>query len=533
MQLTAYLNLWAAKAYNFYCQQRLYAVLLLALLAAAVLLRFYNLSGTLLFQADQGRDALVVRHLLTQGDLIFIGPVTSIGNMYLGPFYYYFMAPFLLLANFSPLGPAIGVALVNVLLVFFTYYWGRQMVGKTAAMWAAFFTCFSAVLVEYSRFSWNPNLSAFFSLASLYALFLSFQRSSKYWLWTAFLLGILLQLHYVNLIIALVAGVFWLVDCGRKYRQPQERRSSHFFYYSFLSAVIFFATTLPLLLFDIKNKGLNLQALSRIFFQEQGFTPHQGSNLWTILEAVTGKVAHLFIKLLFPGEAFLADLVPGWYWYLVGGGSLICLLFVGLLFSRRQSKYALGHAILAVSCLLAVLALAAYQHSVFNHYLLFFLPVLFLICGSLIAALKRWPTFYLWGGVFLGIIFLWANFNPHIYRPFTYGYRQVREVAAKLAASVPAGSTYSFVIQAHSRDTYGDYYRYFLEQQPAQILPLADLAKLDYLYVIDETKQIDLFNVPTYEIVIARNATSSVELVPTSLDWVDIYRFNLRGKNYE
>ena len=144
MQLTAYLNLWAAKAYNFYCQQRLYTVLLLALLAAAVLLRFYNLSGTLLFQADQGRDALVVRHLLTQGDLIFIGPVTSIGNMYLGPFYYYFMAPFLLLANFSPLGPAIGVALVNVLLVFFTYYWGRQMVGKTAAMWAAFFTCFSA-----------------------------------------------------------------------------------------------------------------------------------------------------------------------------------------------------------------------------------------------------------------------------------------------------------------------------------------------------------------------------------------------------
>ena len=66
-----------------------------------------------------------------------------------------------------------------------------------------------------------------------YALFLSFQRSSKYWLWTAFLLGILLQLHYVNLIIALVAGVFWLVDCGRKYRQPQERRSSHFFYYIF------------------------------------------------------------------------------------------------------------------------------------------------------------------------------------------------------------------------------------------------------------------------------------------------------------
>ena len=165
--------------------------------------------------------------------------------MYLGPFYYYFMTPFLLLANFSPLGPAIGVALVNVLLVFFTYYWGRQMVGKTAAMWAAFFTCFSAVLVEYSRFSWNPNLSAFFSLASLYALFLSFQRSSKYWLWTAFLLGILLQLHYVNLIIALVAGVFWLVDCGRKYRQPLEWRSSRFLYYSFLSAVIFFATTLP------------------------------------------------------------------------------------------------------------------------------------------------------------------------------------------------------------------------------------------------------------------------------------------------
>ena len=58
------------------------------------------------FLGAEGRDVIIVRTLLVKADPILIGPGTSVGGMYLGPLYYYFMAPFLLLA----------IASMNVLL---------------------------------------------------------------------------------------------------------------------------------------------------------------------------------------------------------------------------------------------------------------------------------------------------------------------------------------------------------------------------------------------------------------------------------
>lgn len=72
--------------------------ILLVLIIAGSWLRLYRLSSTIMFQGDQGRDALIVAKMFKDFDLAFVGPVTSIGNMYLGPFYYYFMLPFF--ANF-------------------------------------------------------------------------------------------------------------------------------------------------------------------------------------------------------------------------------------------------------------------------------------------------------------------------------------------------------------------------------------------------------------------------------------------------
>lgn len=85
--------------------------LLISILIIGAFLRLYKIDGYMTFLGDEGRDVIIVRNLLVNADPILIGPGTSVGGMYLGPLYYYFMAPFLLLANFSPVGPAVGVAL--------------------------------------------------------------------------------------------------------------------------------------------------------------------------------------------------------------------------------------------------------------------------------------------------------------------------------------------------------------------------------------------------------------------------------------
>src|SRR3972149_11757908 len=89
------------------------AILALILLVGAYF-RLYRIDEYMTFLGDEGRDALVVRRLLVNADPILVGPGTSIGNMYLGPIYYYLMAPALFLANFSPVGPSIMVALFGI-----------------------------------------------------------------------------------------------------------------------------------------------------------------------------------------------------------------------------------------------------------------------------------------------------------------------------------------------------------------------------------------------------------------------------------
>src|SRR4030042_6610505 len=103
-------------------QKKITTSLVIGIILVGAFLRLYRLPETVMFQGDQGRDAIVVKRLIKNADWVLLGPVTSVGNMYLGPFYYYFMAPWLWLTYPNPIGPAYGVALVSILTLPLLYY---------------------------------------------------------------------------------------------------------------------------------------------------------------------------------------------------------------------------------------------------------------------------------------------------------------------------------------------------------------------------------------------------------------------------
>lgn len=72
--------------------------IIITILILGAFLRLHKIGDYMTFLGDEGRDVLIVRNLLVKADPILIGPGTSVGGMYLGPLYYYFMAPFLLLS---------------------------------------------------------------------------------------------------------------------------------------------------------------------------------------------------------------------------------------------------------------------------------------------------------------------------------------------------------------------------------------------------------------------------------------------------
>jgi len=115
-------------------------IALVVILLIALGLRLYRIDGYLTFLGDEGRDVRIVRDLLA-GNLVFIGPMTSIGNMYLGPLYYYLIAPALFLSSGSPVGPAVMIALLMTATVGLTWSLAHSWFGRFPALIAALLFC--------------------------------------------------------------------------------------------------------------------------------------------------------------------------------------------------------------------------------------------------------------------------------------------------------------------------------------------------------------------------------------------------------
>src|SRR3989344_8740174 len=88
---------------------------LFLLLAAAFFVRVYRLDALLGFYYDQGRDALVIWRLWHEGKFFLIGPITGLAGIFLGPLYYYLIAPFYLIGGGNPVAPAIFLAFLSTL----------------------------------------------------------------------------------------------------------------------------------------------------------------------------------------------------------------------------------------------------------------------------------------------------------------------------------------------------------------------------------------------------------------------------------
>ena len=149
--------------------------LIIIILVIASFLRLYKIADYMEFLGDQGRDVVIIKDFWKSFNLFFIGPQTSIGNMYLGPFFYYLIAPSLLVANFSPVGPAVFIALLNIFTVYLIYFIGNRWFDKKTALISSFLFAISPVVIKYSNFIWNPNIMPLFSLLFVYFFFESFR----------------------------------------------------------------------------------------------------------------------------------------------------------------------------------------------------------------------------------------------------------------------------------------------------------------------------------------------------------------------
>lgn len=423
---------------------------LIFILILALALRLYRISEFMTFLGDEGRDVRIVRDLITKGNLVFIGPQTSIGNMYLGPLYYYMMAPALLLSGLNPVGPAIMIAILGVFTIWFTWIVTREWYGPIAAIITSFLFAISPVAIIYSRSSWNPNPMPFFALFSIYGIYQVWQKHKLNWLpWVGVAFAGALQMHYLGLLLGPVLFIFWLLTL-LNIKDSKETKKI-FTQKTILMVVIFLLMMSPLALFDLKHQGQNFNAFKAFFSDRQTTVNLNPTRSDRFLPVINQTISDLLLGRTTGYELYVSI-------------SIIVLTLLTFIKSKAKNNLI----ILFSWLLIGLLGLGVYKQHVYIHYMGFIYPAVFMLAGISLGYLFKQPKLFkiLGSLIFIWLVYLNIANSPTLLEPNRQLQRTEAVVDKIMAES--KGQPFNFALIA--KQNYDESYRYFLENKKSAMV---------------------------------------------------------------
>ena len=168
-------------------------------LIAGVFLGFFKISDLMIFTGDQGWFFLSARDLIVNHKIPLVGITASITWLYQGAIFTYFLAPFLWLFKFNPLGGAVLTILFNLLAIVAIYKVGKNFFGEKVGVLAALLFPTSPLIIIHSRTAYHTSLIPLFALLFFWFLYKLIKESGKNLIWVALLLAILFQLELFHL----------------------------------------------------------------------------------------------------------------------------------------------------------------------------------------------------------------------------------------------------------------------------------------------------------------------------------------------
>lgn len=421
---------------------------ILSILFLTALFRFYKLDGYMNFLGDEGRDALMVKRILETWDIPLIGPPTSVGNIYLGPMYYYLMTIPMAIFYLNPVAASAMVALFGTATVGLIYFLSRKWFGVISAIISSTLYGFSPVNIIYSKSSWNPNPAPFFSLLSFLGLYMARVKGNYSWLMiTGFGLGSVVQMHYLAFILLPIFGILWLYELI-------EKKEKKLFWSGTIGAVLIFSILIsPLVIFDFKHNFLNYRALTELF----GGGEAVGFNPLTTINRISYIYDYNLIGRYIAGENPILTTVLSI--------SIMLPLFVSFYLMIRRKKINWPYFTLGVWLILGLMGLSLYKSQLYDHYLGFLNPVPFLLLGSIVALtnkLKGFEKKIIFASVLLVNAFLLIMFiqkSPLNSQP-NYQLKRTQEIA-KFVIEKSEGNPFNFALIAARN--YDSAYQFYLD----------------------------------------------------------------------
>ncbi|MFC1627032.1 ArnT family glycosyltransferase [Patescibacteria group bacterium] len=440
-------------------------------------LRLYRLEASLQFLGDQGRDAIVLRNMLVNHDLPFIGPITSVGGFFLGPLYYYLMAPFLWLFNFNPAGPAYATTMIGIITIPTLFYITKKMLNLSAAKFTVFLYALASIPILQTRGAWNPNPMPLAALGIVYGFYQALESKKPQWLYlSALSLGAALQLHYMIVFL----GPFIIYQLVLILKQKKLIKPTLIWFF------IIALTMLPLILFEIKNKFININGLLAYLNKYEGGQ----ITLWGQFRHLKGRSEQSIGMLLGFSEEF--NVLREWLTRLVWLPALY-LLF---------KKPSLGLKTVTLWIFLTIASLTFFQGRLPAYYLGFIFPAVFMLTGYLLSLLKGKFKIISLSLVVLFLYFNLATLHQDLRQ--TGNLRSVQKTAEFIKKDIDENNhqNYNLSLLDGTKDYKGYSFRYFLQVYGGQPLGIDQYPEADILYVISPYTQDpqEVLNHPIWEI---------------------------------
>ena len=440
-------------------------LLLILLLLLGAFSRLYRINDYMTFLGDEGRDAIVMKGIVTGTHFPLIGPGTSIGNMYLGPLYYYLAAPSLAVFNLSPLGPAVFVSAIGLLTIGLLWWIGRQWFGRWPALAVSALYALSPTVIIYSRSSWNPNIMPFFALLTMYGVWKVWRFG--YWRWlviSAVAFAFVLNSHYLGLLLVPTIILFWLLS-------PKTLNARR---YTLVSILLLFLLLLPLLFFDMRHGWQNFGAMKTFFAARQTTVNLKAykalPNLWPIWVDINS-------SLLTAKNNTIALLL-----------SILIPVTVTLPLTKSKSKKDLVFILAWIG--FGLIGLGLYKQHIYDHYYGFMFPAIFLLLGFVALTLRLWSI-----PIFLLLFTVTVTNSPLRTGP-NYQLSRTKEIS-EFIKTQSGGQPIKLALLA--KNNYDASYRYFLQLNNAPFYTIHDKLA-DQLFVICEMSECNPINNPLWEI---------------------------------
>lgn len=230
---------------------------ILITLAIAVLLRGQEVfSNNYLFLIDQGRDMMKVKEIIYDHHPTLIGPYTSLGGVFQGPFYYYLISIPAFIFKGDPLGPLVLMLLISVSAMFIAFFWTNKFFGYKTALITFILFAVSPEAIAASTYTWNPHPMWFLITAFAFMLYEIAGGKKKYHLFLWAMVG--LMFHF-----EMALGVFFLAATLIYMFVFQRKKAINKYFLAGL--VIFGLFLLPQIMFDLRHDFLMSKSIIPLF----------------------------------------------------------------------------------------------------------------------------------------------------------------------------------------------------------------------------------------------------------------------------